>query len=224
MHATHRFNLDVTLAAAALAVVLPFVAARADIRSDAAITIKAKAALESVELNRASSVHVSTIDGRVTLFGRIRSASEKAEASARMWPIAGVVEVDNFLQIVVPGTKDPAVRRGDDVVLADVRRVYSNISDIDALAPAATVSSVQLAPLNLEDERMRRDVMKALEDLDARANADIHVVVKDGVVWLTGTVPSWDGNATRLYAVRSVTGVRSITNALRVAAPIVAVR
>ena len=42
----------------------------------------------------------------------------------------------------------------------------------------------------------------------------IHVQVKDGVVRLTGSAPTWEGNASRVYATRSVTGVRSIINGL----------
>jgi len=41
------------------------------------------------------------------------------------------------------------------------------------------------------------------------------VLVKDGVVYLQGTIPSWQGNSSRLHATRSVTGVRSIFNELR---------
>jgi len=38
------------------------------------------------------------------------------------------------------------------------------------------------------------------------------VTVRDGVVWLTGTVPTWDGNDARLHAARSIPGVRTIVN------------
>jgi len=44
------------------------------------------------------------------------------------------------------------------------------------------------------------------------------VRVTEGVVWLTGSVPTWQGNSSRLDAARSVTGVRSIINELRVVA------
>ncbi|MBZ5637208.1 MAG: BON domain-containing protein [Acidobacteriia bacterium] len=82
--------------------------------------------------------------------------------------------------------------------------------------PIKGVSSVRHNPGDSGDEVIRRGVEKALLDLDARANSDIRVMVKDGVVWLTGTVPAWEGNSARVYAARSVTGVRSIINGLRV--------
>jgi len=41
--------------------------------------------------------------------------------------------------------------------------------------------------------------------------------VRDGVVWLTGNVPSWDGNDARLHAARAIPGVRTIVNEVFVA-------
>ena len=67
-----------------------------------------------------------------------------------------------------------------------------------------------------EDDVIRRGVTRALLDLDARENADIRVLVADGVVRLTGSVPTWEGNSSRVHATRSLTGVRSILNELRV--------
>ena len=42
------------------------------------------------------------------------------------------------------------------------------------------------------------------------------VTVRNGVVWLNGVVPSWEGNDARLHATRSIAGVRSIVNELQV--------
>ena len=38
----------------------------------------------------------------------------------------------------------------------------------------------------------------------------------NGVVRLTGTVPTWQRNLSAVYAARSVTGVRSVRNELKV--------
>jgi osmotically-inducible protein OsmY len=113
-----------------------------------------------------------------------------------------------------------AARRG-------VRKVFSQIHAYDAVAavPGATPvvvpieagSLVRREPVGAQDDAIRRGVETALNDLDARENADIRVRVTEGVVWLTGSVPAWQGNSSRLHAARSVTGVRSIINELRVA-------
>jgi osmotically-inducible protein OsmY len=91
-----------------------------------------------------------------------------------------------------------------------VRQVYSEIEAV----PAGGADLVDAG-----DDAIRRGVVKAIDDLDARDNGDIRVVVVDGVAWLYGSVPTWEGNSSRLYAVRSVTGVRSIMNVLHVVPP-----
>ena len=88
-----------------------------------------------------------------------------------------------------------------------VRQVYSEIEPMTPVRP-------DLADAG--DDVIRRGVTRALDDLDVRESVDIQVVVRDGVVWLSGSVPTWQGNSSRMYAVRSVTGVRSIMNVLRV--------
>lgn len=87
-----------------------------------------------------------------------------------------------------------------------------------------TAPSVRHGLADTEDDSIRRGVEKALSDLDARANANIQVLVKDCVVWLTGSVPTWRGNDSRVSATRKVKGVRSIVNSLRVDAPNVTTR
>jgi osmotically-inducible protein OsmY len=72
-------------------------------------------------------------------------------------------------------------------------------------------------PAVVADDEIRRNVERALLDLDPQKNADIRVLVSQGVVFLTGTVPTWDGNNDRLHAARSVPGVRSILSELVVA-------
>jgi osmotically-inducible protein OsmY len=109
-----------------------------------------------------------------------------------------------------------------------VRRVFSEIEAQNAIAaasgarsvgsPIGAAPAVRHDPADAADDVIRQGVTRALNDLDARGNAGIDVKVKDGIVWLSGTVPTWQGNSTRVYAARSVTGVRSIINTLRVVA------
>lgn len=82
----------------------------------------------------------------------------------------------------------------------------------------APVAASQVAPVDGGDDAIRRGVERALSDLDTGDTGGIRVRVEDGVVWLTGSVPAWQGNNSRLYATRSVTGVRSIMNELQVVA------
>jgi osmotically-inducible protein OsmY len=109
-----------------------------------------------------------------------------------------------------------------------VRKVFSEIYAYDAIpavsgarpvgVPAETRRSVQHDPVGYRDDVIRRGVEAALNDLDAKGTADVHVRVTEGVVWLTGSVSTWQGNDSRVEAARSVTGARSIINELRVVA------
>lgn len=105
------------------------------------------------------------------------------------------------------------------VMFVGIVCAHADTKPIGVTLRGALVSSVRHNPADPSDEVIRRGVEKALYDLDSRANADIRVVVQDGTVWLTGSVPTWQGNDARLHATRSVIGVRSIINSLRVVPP-----
>jgi hyperosmotically inducible protein len=78
------------------------------------------------------------------------------------------------------------------------------------------VSARKTDMVQARDEEIHDGVTQALHDRGEQENADIGVEVKNGVVRLTGTVPSWQRNLSVVYVARSVTGVRSILNELMV--------
>src|SRR5215813_12126765 len=67
---------------------------------DAWITTKAKMALLTTEGVSAMAVNIDTIDGQVTLHGKVASAAEKAKAEDAVKRIDGVRGVRNLLQVV----------------------------------------------------------------------------------------------------------------------------
>jgi osmotically-inducible protein OsmY len=115
-----------------------------------------------------------------------------------------------------------------------VRRIFSEIEALPAHASSSEpglvgprleiATTIRNDAIDSDDDVIRHGVERALSDLGPGDDADVHVAVKDGVVWLTGSVPTWQGNSSRISAARSVTGVRSIVNGLRVAAVRVATR
>jgi osmotically-inducible protein OsmY len=276
MNHKHRVKVRYVLVVM-MSMFVPIGAARADTRSDAVITLKAQSALHAAAGLRMTAVHVDALDGRVTLYGKVRTQKDKAFATANVEGLAGVVDVRNILQVVGPSDKE-RVKQSDDAVKADVqrtlsadrslddsritvasvsngvvlldgtaasandivrafastgdrpgvRRVYSEIDAQRAIVapsearhagiPVEAASTIGRKTVDAEDDTIRVSVMRALTDLDALGNAGIRVMVKDGVVWLNGSVPTWEGNSSRLHAVRSVTGVRSINNSVRVVA------
>ena len=330
------------------------IAARAESRPDAWITVKAKTALYVAEDVSGTSINVDTINGRVTLHGKVRNAGEKARAEEEVRKIVGVVDVRNLLQ-VVPPAKAEMVRRSDELIKEDIEkalkadrflddssisvksvnkgvallsgkasspsdklralhcaasqpgvvRVASEIvspdtlpdddfgpdpdskadtvkrnpggvmSDLwitsavkmklaaDSRTPATeinvdtydgvvtlfgmvpstesksaaheiahsvsgvkkvenqieVVSSSKQEAVEARDEEIQAGVKKTLKDRGDQENADVDVEVKNGVVRLTGTVPSWQRNLSAVYAARSVSGVRSVRNEIRVVPP-----
>jgi len=257
---------------AVLSVLVPIAAVQADTRADAWITTRAEAALHFVDGVQAGQVKVDTLDGRVTLSGKVRSEKIKERAGEGVWSVEDVVHVRNLLQVVGTGSQR-RVQRSDNAIMIDLRRVLRSdrsldgssivvesvsrgvvvlggkaasssdivralratsrrggvravFSQIEALVAPSEGGLAEISNGNgsyprhdaqgAQDDVIRRGVTRALLDLDARENADIRVLVTDGVVRLTGSVPTWEGNASRVHATRSVTGVRSILNELRV--------
>lgn len=80
------------------------------------------------------------------------------------------------------------------------------------------VSSAKQDLVQARDEEILAAVKKALDDRGDLENASISVEVSNGVVRLTGTVPSWQRNLSAVYSARSVIGVRSVRNEMKVVA------
>ena len=336
---------------AAVVLSLP-IAAYANSRPDAWITMKAKTALYLAQDVKGTAIHVDTINGRVTLYGTVHDAKEKTRAAEEVKKIEGVRDVRNLLRVSTPAGNAKIVKRSDDLIKVDVEkrlkadrslddssisvqsvnqgvvlltgsaaslddnqralyyaasapgvfRVASEIdvsdtlpdedfrteeatkaepakrniggftSDLwitsatkmklaaDSRTPATeinvdsrdgvvtlfgmvpseesksaaaeiargvsgvkrvenqieVVSSSKQEMVQARDEEIQEGVKKALNDRSDGENNDIGVEVKNGVVRLTGTVPTWQGNLSAVYAARSVTGVRSVRNELKV--------
>jgi len=111
----------VAVLAGCLAVVPPASAAV----SDAWITTKTKLALMTSKNVSATSINVDTVDGVVTLHGKVSSPDEKARAEAEAKKIDGVREVRNLLQ-VVPAQQQKIVKASDDEIDNRVKKVLKD--------------------------------------------------------------------------------------------------
>jgi osmotically-inducible protein OsmY len=76
---------------------------------DAWITTKTKLALLTTEGVSGTAIHVDTVLGRVTLYGQVGSAAEKATAERVTQQIDGVTGVRNLLRLT--GTVATGARR-----------------------------------------------------------------------------------------------------------------
>jgi hyperosmotically inducible periplasmic protein len=90
--------------------------------------------------------------------------------------------------------------------VSGVKRVQNQL---EVVSPAAQ-DMVQA-----RDEEIQRAVETALK-ARGEENAAVNVEVKNGVVRLTGSVPSWQSTLSTVYVARSVAGVRSVRNEMKV--------
>jgi hyperosmotically inducible protein len=103
---------------------LPLAAAAAGGPSDAWLTTKAKVAILTSIGNKATSVHVDTVDGKMTLHGKVSSPADKEKAETTARGIDGVKEVRNLLQVVAP-TDEDKVERSDSIIQKNVEVALS---------------------------------------------------------------------------------------------------
>lgn len=89
--------------------------ARAD-TSDAWITTKAKIALLTMDGFSVSGVNVDTVDGKVTMHGKVATAAHRTKAEQTVRTVSGVKAVSNLLQVVPESVKDQIA-----VIDADVK-------------------------------------------------------------------------------------------------------
>jgi len=82
---------------------------------DAWLTMKTKISLMTTDGLSTSDLNVDTVQGVVTLHGKVPTESEKAKAEATARGVDGVKDVKNLLQ-VVPDSAKKAVERTDDQI------------------------------------------------------------------------------------------------------------
>lgn len=129
------------LAAMVLTILLPLSLA-ADSK-DAWLTTKAKIALLTTEGVKVTSVNVDTVDGTVTLHGKVRTEAEKEKAVAAVRKVDGVKDVHNLLQVVPESVKE-TVKVADDAVREKVEASLKADNTLDGVKVASVNNGVVL--------------------------------------------------------------------------------
>ena len=111
--------------------------AAADV-NDAWLTTKAKISLLTTEGVSVIGVNVDTVNGAVTLHGKVKTQAEKEKATLAVRGIDGVKSVNNLLQVVPAAFKD-SVEATDDVIKDGVQA---------ALKADSGASGVRVASVN----------------------------------------------------------------------------
>ena len=142
------------LAAVVLTVLLPLsLAAEA---KDAWLTTKAKIALLTTDGVKVTSVNVDTVDGTVTLHGKVRTEAEKQKASQAVRGVDGVKDVHNLLQVVPDSVKE-SVKVADDSVKDKVEASIKADNTLDGVKVASVNNGVVLlsGKANALDTKLR---------------------------------------------------------------------
>jgi hyperosmotically inducible protein len=90
---------------------------------DAWITMKTKIALMTADNVSAADLNVDTVNGVVTLHGKVATEAEKGKAEQVAAKVDGVKSVKNLLQIV-PNSKREIVERADNDVKDAVQSAF----------------------------------------------------------------------------------------------------
>jgi len=102
----------------------------ADQPSDAWITTKVKIALLSAETVDGLDINVDTVDGRVTLHGKVDSENEKKSAESLARDVDGVREVKDLLA-VVPDEAEEQVERSDEELQQQINTVLERDAGLE---------------------------------------------------------------------------------------------
>jgi hyperosmotically inducible periplasmic protein len=92
-------------------------------RPDSWITMKTKLALMTTEGIDTWDLNVDTVNGAVTLHGKVATADAKQKAESVTQGIDGVKTVKNLLQ-VVPKPQRDAVDKSDDAIKDSVKKAF----------------------------------------------------------------------------------------------------
>jgi osmotically-inducible protein OsmY len=111
--------------------------------SDAWITTKAKISLLTTDGVSGTKINVDTVDGKVTLHGKVPTAAEKTKAETAVRGIDGVKEVKNLLQVVPEERKD-AVNASDDTIKDGVQSALKNDKAVEDVKVASVNQGVVL--------------------------------------------------------------------------------
>jgi hyperosmotically inducible protein len=180
----------------------PKVKKGAQVVSDASVTTAVKTRLMSDKVARGTSIDVDTKDRVVTITGTVPTDADKARIGRLVAHTSGVKSVENDLTVTgtaaapTSGTPDP---EGTKVVIKD--------DTTPMVKKGARVVSDASVTTAVKTRLMGDDLGRAMK---------IDVDTKDGVVTITGNVPS-EADKTRLGdLVAHTTGVKSVVNNLTV--------
>src|SRR4029453_3373849 len=111
--------------------------------NDAWITTSAKIALLTSDGFSVNGANVDTVDGKVTLHGKVGTAADRTRAEQTVRKVKGVKSVNNQLQVVPDGVKD-VVAGSDSELKGRVEASLKADSTMDEVKVASVNNGVVL--------------------------------------------------------------------------------
>src|SRR6185436_19586270 len=107
------------------------------------LTTKAKIALLTADDVKASGINVDTVNGVVTIHGKVPNETSKQNAATTVRKLDGVKDVKNLLQ-VVPDSAKERVEVADDAVKDKVQAALKTDKTVDGVDVASVNNGVVL--------------------------------------------------------------------------------
>ena len=130
-------RMTLTAALVGTIVVAGAVAASADV-NDPWITTKAKIALLTMNGFSVNGANVDTVNGNVTMHGKVATTEDRTRAEQTVRKVSGVKSVNNLLQVVPSNVKDAVAANDSDVkelveasLKADIRMKDVNVVSVN---------------------------------------------------------------------------------------------
>jgi hyperosmotically inducible protein len=111
--------------------------------NDVWLTTKAKTVLLTTDGVNVTGVNVDTVDGAVTLHGRVKTDAEKQRAALAVRSVGGVKSVHNLLQ-VVPDAFKSAVKASDAAIKDGVETALKSHKSVEGVTVASVNNGVVL--------------------------------------------------------------------------------
>ena len=111
-------KMALTVALVGTIVVAGAIVARADVKADVNdswITTKAKIVLLTTDGFSVNGVNVDTLNGNVTMHGKVATAADRTKAEQTVRDVKGVKTVKNLLQVVPANVKEAVAANDSDV-------------------------------------------------------------------------------------------------------------
>jgi osmotically-inducible protein OsmY len=199
----------------------------------------------------ASDVTVAVDGGRVDLRGKVPSLSARQSAERDAWAVRGVTDVQNEVTVEfgepIPSTEDAELHirrmlewnpdlRSQDIQVSVTNGLVTLDGTVDAFWKKLRAETVALEVLGVSgvenrlkvvpsqsiiDETIAENVGSALRRNISVDSRRIDIAVENGVVTLTGTVPTWNERNAAFESALFTEGVRDVQDFLTVSTEVV---